>query len=144
MWDILLCHDSKGTFPSSGDGLFDVSFLESPGTQPAIKVTVETEMFHYSTRTVDTSDGGQALPPHSSAVQDRDSSENSDHGLWDRVDSTPANASSSQIPLSRDPPTVPGPGFSGDLSFMDVTRDPFFQFQDHGHPYLGVWEIGNL
>jgi hypothetical protein len=41
--------------------------------------------------------------------------------------------------------------FSGNLSVIDggggggsTSRDPFFQFQDIGSPFLGLWEVGSL
>ncbi|KAJ5585576.1 uncharacterized protein N7459_005376 [Penicillium hispanicum] len=143
MWDILLSHTSKTSSPLPAEGLFDVSFLESPGAKPANKVTVETEIFHNSTRTVDTSDGGQGLPPYSSTVHDQVSPECSDHELLVRTHLAPADSSLGPFHVPREPLAGLGAGLS-DMSFMDVTRDPFFQFQDHDNPYLGVWEIGNL
>lgn len=144
MWDILL-HNSAQTLPSSpGGGLFASSFLETPSGKNPDKVTVETEIFHRSTRAVDTSDGGQALPPYSSTAHGRDASEDSGIDSWHNEDLTAAHSSTGQTPLPRETLASSATGFPGDMSFMDITHDPFFQFQDHQQPYLGIWEIGNL
>ena len=144
MWDIL-CHRSIETSSAPlGEGLFDASFLQPPRQNHPDKVTVETEIFHHPSRAVDTSDGGQALPPYSSTVQDRTASENSENGPWTRNSSVPVDSGPSQGPLSREPWAWPGSEFQGDVSFMDVTHDPFFQFQDQENPYRGIWKFGNL
>jgi hypothetical protein len=117
--------------------------------QPAVQRhpdqrTVETEIFHHPVRVVDTSDGGQALPPYSSTVLDDAASESSENeprsqnNFSAQVDSGP-----SQGPV-REPWAWVGSGFSSDVSFMDVTHDPFFQFQDQAAPYGGTWKLGNL
>jgi hypothetical protein len=140
MWDILCHSSSKASFDPPGDGLFDASFTPPPSKTPD-RVTVETEIFHHSARAVDTSDGGQALPPYSSTLRDRAASENSDND-WTRNNLVPVdNGSNHHL---REPLGWAGPGISTDLSFMDITHDPFFQFQDSENPYQGVWEVGNL
>lgn len=144
MWDILCYNSTKTPFASPGEGLFDASFLQPPGQKHPDQTTVETEIFHHSARTVDTSDGGQALPPCSSTVRRRAASENSQPDAWSSTNSISAGNGPSQGPLPREPLAWPGSAFPGDVSFMDVTRDPFFQFQDHDNPYQGNWEIGNL
>ncbi|KAJ6016046.1 hypothetical protein N7540_010637 [Penicillium herquei] len=146
MWDIL-CHSSSKIIPASpGEGLFDKSFVPPP-PKNSNKVTVETEVFHHSARAVDTSDGGQALPPYSSTF-DQEASENSENEPWIRSSRTSidynGNGGPPQQPLPRDPLGWPGSGFPTEMSFMDITHDPFFQFQDHENPYRGVWEVGNL
>lgn len=109
-------------------------------------MTVETEIFHHSTRTVDTSDGGQALPPYSSAAHGRDVSEDSGIEPWHGEDDGigALDCDSTQTSLPREALASSATGFPGDLSFMDISHDPFFQFQDHQQSYLGIWEIGNL
>ncbi|KAJ5630954.1 uncharacterized protein N7484_011054 [Penicillium longicatenatum] len=140
MWDILCHSSSKASFDPPGDGLFDASFTPPP-SKTLDRVTVETEIFHHSARAVDTSDGGQALPPYSSTLRDRAASENSDND-WTRSNLVSVdNGSNHHL---REPLGWAGPGISTDLSFMDITHDPFFQFQDSENPYQGVWEVGNL
>lgn len=145
MWDILL-HNSARTPSSPRGGLFDASFLETRSGKDANEVTVETEIFHHSTRTVDTSDGGQALPPYSSAAHGRDVSEDSGIEPWHGEDDGigALDCDSTQTSLPREALASSATGFPGDLSFMDISHDPFFQFQDHQQSYLGIWEIGNL
>lgn len=144
MWDILLQSSPQAPSTSNGRGLFDPSFFDTPGDKHAEKVTVETEIFHHSTRTVDTSNGGQALPPYSSTVRDRRPSDGSGHDMWRESSSLSMSNGSIQGPLPRGSLGWSAPALQNDVSFMDITRDPFYQFQDQDRPYLGVWEIGNL
>jgi hypothetical protein len=148
MWDILLQNSPRTSSTSPGGGLFDASFYRDAEEPTSEKETVETEIFHHSTRTVDTSDGGQALPPYSSAIHcRRPSSKDPDHDvgtIGDQESSTIINSSEYHVPSLPETMMWPGPGFRGDVSLMDITHDPFFQFHDHQSPYLGVWEIGNL
>lgn len=144
MWDILLHNSARTSSASPGGGLFDSSFLETPSGKNADKVTVETEIFHRSTRTIDTSDGGQALPPYSSTAHDRDASEDSGMEPWQDDGLAAIDSNTEQAPLPRDTLASSATGFPGDMSFMDITHDPFFQFQDHQQPYMGIWEVGNL
>lgn len=145
MWDILLHNPARNSSSASpGGGLFDSSFFETPSGKNAGRVTVETEIFHHSTRAIDTSDGGQALPPYSSTAHDRDASEDSDIEPWPDDGLSAIGNSAEQPALARDALASSASGFPGDMSFMDITHDPFFQFQDHQQPYMGIWEIGNL
>ncbi|KAJ5883477.1 uncharacterized protein N7473_010363 [Penicillium subrubescens] len=144
MWDILLQNSPRVPANSSGRDIFEPSFFEPLGDKQSQKVTVETEIFHHSTRTVDTSDGGQALPPYSSTVRDRRPSDGSMHEIWREGSSIAMSNGPVQGPLPRDSLGWTVPGLQNDVSFMDITRDPFYQFQDHDRPYLGVWEFGNL
>lgn len=145
MWDILLHNSARNSSSASpGGGLFDSSFLETPSGRTADKVTVETEIFHHSTRTIDTSDGGQALPPYSSTAHDRDVSEDSGIEPWQDDGLATIDNNMEQTSLARNALVPSASGFPGDMSFMDITHDPFFQFQDHQQPYMGIWEIGNL
>ncbi|KAJ5777681.1 hypothetical protein N7520_000927 [Penicillium odoratum] len=141
MWDILRHGSSKASF-APRDGLFDASFTPPP-SKNSDKVTVETEIFHHSATAVDTSDGGQALPPYSSTLQDRAASENSDNEPWTRSHLRSVDNGTNH-PLPREPVGWPGPAVSADMSFMDISHDPFFQFQDSENPYQGLWEVGNL
>ncbi|KAF3398370.1 putative dioxygenase subunit alpha YeaW [Penicillium rolfsii] len=144
MWDILLQNPPQNASSSSARGLFEPSFFEPLGDTSSQKVTVETEIFHHSTRTVDTSDGGQALPPYSSTVRDRPPSNGSMHEIWRERSSFSEGHGPVQGPLPRETLGWSVPGLQNDVSFMDITRDPFYQFQDQDHPYMGVWEFGNL
>lgn len=146
MWDILLHNSPRTSSAPSGEGLFDLSFFRAPEDGGDDKETVETEIFHNSSRAVDTLDGGQALPPYSSAADGRPSSKDEDlvgQGIWDRPHSATVDSSGEQYPPLSET-LWPGPGLRGDGSLMDLTHDPFFQFQDHQSPYMGIWEIGNL
>lgn len=144
MWDILCYNSPKTPFASPGGGLFDASLLQPSEQKHPDQTTVETEIFHHSARTVDTSDGGQALPPCSSTVGHRAASENEQTEPWSSTNSIAADNGPCQGQFPREALAWSGLGLPGDASFMDVTRDPFFQFQDHENPYQGIWEIGNL
>jgi hypothetical protein len=77
-------------------------------------------------------------------MYDRTASENSEDEHRTRNYSVPVDSDPSQGPLLREPWAWAGSGFPGDVSFMDVTHDPFFQFQDQENPYGGSWKFGNL
>ncbi|KAJ5951584.1 uncharacterized protein N7479_009997 [Penicillium vulpinum] len=146
MWDILLYNSPRTSSAHIGEGLFDISFFQAPENRMEDKETVETEFFHHSTRTIDTSDGGQGLPPYSSAVNGRSSSrdeQQSEQGLWNRSLSSPPDNINEQL-LPQETMISSGSGFRGDVSWMDLSHDPFFQFQDNLNPNLGIWEVGNL
>lgn len=144
MWEIL-CHKStNASVNSPTGGLFEPSFLKPLTTKEPNHVTVETEIFHRSARAVDTSDGGQALPPYSSRVQDRIESEGTGSEVWAGNESTPANGVPNEVPLLRESWAWPGAGFPGDMTFMDITRDPFFQFQENENSHRGSWMVGTL
>lgn len=144
MWDIL-CHKSTESSPApQGDGLFDPSFLQPDRQKHPDQVTVETQIFHHPARVVDISDGGQDLPPCSSTVHNRTASENSEDEPLTRSNSVPNDSGPGQGSPLREPWAWAGSGFPGDVSFMDVTHDPFFQFQDQDNPYGGTWKFGNL
>ncbi|KAJ5682892.1 hypothetical protein N7462_006057 [Penicillium macrosclerotiorum] len=95
-------------------------------------------------RTVDMSDGGQALPPYSSTVNSHFATENLESQHLDQSNTVSIETSANQVPMQRDAFPWSGSGFQSNMSFMDITRDPFYQFQDHENPYLGIWQIGNL
>ncbi|KAJ5298101.1 hypothetical protein N7508_008350, partial [Penicillium antarcticum] len=117
MWDILLQTSPRSSSNSSGAGLFDASFFQDAEEANNEKETVETEIFHHSTRTVDTSDGGQALPPYSSVAQFGPSSKdlNNDAGpIGDQVSSTMITSDEYHVPSLPETMMWPGPGFRGD------------------------------
>jgi hypothetical protein len=144
MWDIL-CHKSTKTpFDPPGEGLFEASFLQPLGEIHQDQLTVETEIFHGSAAAVDMSEGGQALPPYSSTLRNKAASDFPENGPWNHEHALSLDKGSNGGPLEREPLTWAATGLPGDVSFMDVTHDPFFQFQDHENPYQGIWEIGNL
>ena len=147
MWDILLHSSPRTSSAPLGEGLFDPSFFQTSEEASEEKQTVETEIFHHSTRAVDTSDGGQALPPYSSAADRKSHSEGGEQKLnssWERSRFGPSDGLVDQYPSLSETMMWPGPGLRGDSSLMDLAHDPFFQFQDHQSPYMGIWEIGNL
>ena len=145
MWDILLQNSPQKQSAPVGAGIFDPSFFQT-SEKDDTKETVETEIFHHSTRAVDTSDGGQALPPYSSATNGGSPSKNErkeGDGLGG-VRSVPGDSAMEQYSSLPDHMMWPGPALRGDGSLMDLAHDPFFQFQDHQSSFMGIWEIGNL
>jgi hypothetical protein len=162
MWEIL-DYTNVDTRRNHAHGglLLHESLYPTPADPDDEEETVETQFFHNSTREVDTSDGGQAMPPFSDHVVRRNTRANTQRDRTDRpadwmlpapaqnlgpasalpVNENPAIAAS-QGPV---PPYASWPGlFAGNASIMDITHDPFVQFQDPGSPYFGVWEVGNL
>ena len=145
MWEIL-----DYTFPgksphSAGHELFHESLCRNADADNGKGDTVETRIFHSSTREPDTSDGGQALPPYADHPVNRNANHSSGNASrqGEVIDSSTAEKGQMQYaPLtevSNSPWTFPG-----NPSIMDITRDPFFQFQDQGSPFFGFWEVGNL
>lgn len=165
MWEILdYTNVDTRRNRASGGVLFHESLCPASTEADEEDDTVETQIFHSSTREVDTSDGGQALPPFSDHVarrSTRPSTRQGHHhhhqqqGEWLLPPpSAPTMApgmsvgSSSHnmgVPQGPHPLYAPWPGtFTGNASVMDITHDPFMQFQDSGSPYFGMWEVGNL
>lgn len=120
--------------------IFHPSFFKAAENEDANDETVETEIFHNSTRAIDTVDGGQEFPPYSNPVRGRTSAES--QSLW----AQPAQPQDDGVPSSplAETATWPGTGLRGDIGLMNLTYDPFFQFQDDVTLYPGTWEIGNL
>jgi hypothetical protein len=162
MWEIL-DYTNVDTRRNRGHGgsLLHESLYPTPVDDDEEEETVETQFFHNSTREVDTSDGGQAMPPFSDHVIKRSSrttprkDRSSRQSEWMLPEPAAEIDSTTDVPMSANqplagpqPPNVPyasWPGlFTGNTSIMDITHDPFVQFQDPGSPYFGVWEVGNL
>ena len=169
MWEVLdYTNVDTRRKHASGGTLFHESLCPTTDAADEEDDTVETQIFHSSTREVDTSDGGQALPPFSDHVVRRTTyprtsrGRNEQQAEWLLPD--PAMASNPAVALPpggnqnmAGPPQGQGPpppgapqyapwlgAFTGNASIMDITHDPFMQFQDSGSPYFGMWEVGNL
>lgn len=142
MWDILHYSFPGKSSQTRGQGLFHPSFRQDMEEEDD-NHTVETQIFHHPTREVDMSDGGQALPPHSDLATSRTprSRRSGEAGQ-----STPPERRAIQYASTPVETALwPGPVFMGNNApIMDITQDPFFQFQDQESQYLGLWEIGNL
>ena len=162
MWEILdYTNVDTRRNRASGGVLFHESLCATSVEADEEDDTVETQIFHNSTREVDTSDGGQALPPFSDHAARRNTRPSTQHGRpeqqgGDWVLPNPASNVASGIsvaPSSHDITVPQGPlpqyapwpsAFTGNASIMDLTHDPFMQFQDSGSPFFGMWEVGNL
>lgn len=148
MWDILDYTCPPRGLQKPGRGLFDPIFVQDQNKEFDDEQTVETQIFHRPTAEADTSNGGQELPPYSDRTISRNRSRETQRG----DEQTPPGQLSGP-PQQQQPPTQPhqsdlvtwqGPAFLGNVSIMDITHDPFFPLQDHGSPYLGFWDTGNL
>lgn len=146
MWKILL-YDFAGKGSTSllpQFGLFDETFFPEEDETDEGEETFEMQMFHHPTVDVDMSNG-QALPPLSGQPMP-----NQDGRGRGRRDQLPNNNSiSASMPMPDAPPfaetaTAASWPMPGNTSVMDMTYDPFFQFQDPGSPFFGTWEVGNL
>lgn len=153
MWDVLLyniaSNRGRTNLPQFG-GLFNASsFFPDDDIGGEGEDIVEMEISQNPTVEVILSNG-QALPPQSGQRK------------------SPANmngiggahvARAQQVVQSLTPtaPVVPELGahstetavteswsISGNNSSLDMTYDPFFQFQVPGDPLFGTWEVGNL
>lgn len=163
MWEILdyTNVDTRRNHAKGGLLLHESLFPATEGTDEEGD-TVETQFFHNSTREVDTTDGGQAMPPFSDHIVRQKTRMYTRQSRGERQNqwmlpgpATHLGSSSNIPPESAGQPMAgpqggipqyaswPGP-FPLNASVMDITHDPFVQFQDPGSPYLGLWEVGNL
>lgn len=179
MWDILDYTSPTTPGPQkTGRGLFDSAFIQdkpssriiprarelhdsSDGNDEHDDDVVETQIFHHPNPAteVDTSNGGQELPPYSGAATRRS---RSDHNI-NRCGSTYGERSTHSAPAEQrhtidqgnqhqpygqqEPETLlawPSEDMWLSASIMDTSHDPFVQFQAHDMPWGGSWEIGNL
>jgi hypothetical protein len=161
MWEILdYTNVDVRRSHARGGLLLHESLYPTPNDADEEGETVETQFFHNSTREVDTSDGGQAMPPFSDHITRRNTRTNTrrerleKQAEWMLPDPAANLPPPSDVPVNpSDPltstqqlvPYASWPGvFAGNSSIMDITHDPFVQFQDPGSPYIGIWEVGNL
>lgn len=161
MWKILQYNIAGKGHPLPGYSLFDESFLredEEDDTDQG-EDTVETQIFHNPTTDVEMSNG-QALPPYSGQpsnsqdFQDGSSRGGRGGGGGSRRDQQQQLSSSVPTSMAVDHPPLPDVAAAGSAAaswplpgnppVMDMTYDPFFQFQDPGSPFFGTWEVGNL
>ncbi|KAH8797961.1 putative C6 transcription factor [Xylogone sp. PMI_703] len=128
MWSILDYTSFSKQDQKLGRGLFDPAFVQGQDEDEDDEQTVETQIFHRPMGEVDTSDGGQELPPYSDLTIRRNPRRT-------RYYSAPAEERSSSLQQQS----------QHNSSFMDVPQDLFFQQGDHASPYfLGFWDNGNL
>ncbi|CAJ0552212.1 Ff.00g061910.m01.CDS01 [Fusarium sp. VM40] len=136
MWDILLYNSGayRGTTSCPHTrSLFDGSSLFPEDNTDDGEDVVEIDNFH--SPTVEVSLGnGQALPPQSGRRT------RSGQGSQEYQAHLPAQSS---IPEGGGGSMEHTPNASWPMS-VDMTYDPFFQFQDSGGPFFGTWEVGNL
>jgi hypothetical protein len=174
MWDILDYTCPKAGSPQNTcRGLFDPMVIgnNSPSKSKPINKpdgsdsdtddggVVETQIFHHPNPAteVDTSNGGQELPPYSGVATRRSRSQNSanQHSstyVGRSTHSAPAHERRFVGQQQHDQEqhgtdafiTCPADDMWMSASIMDINHDPFFQFQDHDIPWAGSWEIGNL
>lgn len=136
MWDILLYNSGayRGTTSCPHTrSLFDGSSLFPDDNTDDGEDVVEIDNFH--SPTVEVSLGnGQALPPQSGRRT------RSGQGSQEYQAHLPTQSS---IPEGGGGSMEHTPTASWPMS-VDMTYDPFFQFQDSGGPFFGTWEVGNL
>ncbi|OKL61503.1 hypothetical protein UA08_03402 [Talaromyces atroroseus] len=176
MWDILDYTCPKTASPQKTcRGLFDPSVVgnncplntkvrgkykgNDSDENEDVDDVVETQIFHHPNPAteVDTSNGGQELPPYSGTATRR----RRIHNSVNQNGSAYAGRSTHSAPAHERPfvgqqqhdqeqqetdAVIIWPAYDMwmSASTMDVSNDPFFQFQDHDMPWAGSWEIGNL
>ena len=151
MWDILLYNfaANKGTtiLPQSG-GLFDESSFSQEDNIDEGDDIVEMEISHSPTVEVVLSNG-QALPPQSGQRRypaNIDGTRVVHDNQAQQVIQSPDPAApvpELDVHFTEATPTVTW-SISANSSTLDMTYDPFFQFQVPGSPFFGTWEVGNL
>lgn len=147
MWDIILYNSasSRATSASSRLGmLFDDDSL-FPSTINIIaeeeEDTVEMEICLDPTVEVLLSNG-QARPPQSNRPRSASAHHSSYHPTAQSTSSAPAGP---QMDTSLGEPSMPAHWpVPANASPLDLSYDPFFQFQDPGSPFMGTWQVGNL
>lgn len=149
MWDVLLynitANRGRTTLPQSG-GLFNgSSFFPDDDIGGEGEDILEMEISQNPTVEVILSNG-QALPPQSGQ---RKSPANLNgtrgaHGSHAQQVVTPI-APVAELGVHSTESAAPASwSISGNNSSLDMTYDPFFQFQVPGDPLFGTWEVGNL
>ncbi len=143
MWKILLYDFAGKDTPLPQFGLFDDSFFPEEDDTDEGEETVEMEMFHNPTVDVDMSNG-QALPPLSGQPRKRHVQDSRGRARRDQL--LPSSIAAATPVLDAPFPEAAAAPWQmpGNTSVMDMTYDPFFQFQDPGSPFFGTWEVGNL
>lgn len=158
MWSMLLYNfaaDTRGTTNlQQFGGLFDESSFFPEDNISEGEDTVEMEISHNPTAVEVILSNGQALPPQSGQRKNPPAQDatrvvhhdnNNSHA--ERVLQSPIPAadpvSELDAPFTESAPTAPWP-MPGYSSTLDMTYDPFFQFQVPGSPFFGTWEVGNL
>lgn len=142
MWNILQYNITGRGTPSSEYGLFDQSIFQQDNDADQGGDTVETEIFHNPTTDVEMSNG-QSLPPYSGQPVKGGFQSTREHGTREQLRTSLAPALPLIDSFVPDPTTTPWLMQIQD-PVMDVTYDPFYNFQDPGSTFFGTWELGNL
>lgn len=154
MWDIVLYNLANGRASSASprlNALFDdSSFFPNDNGDEDEEDIIEMEISHDPIVEVILSNG-QALPPQSGqqrnpASVDRSRSLPAGDARQDLQSTRPtAAAALPELDTALSEPTNPSAWpVPAHASPLDVTYDPFFQFQVPGSLFMGTWEVGNL
>lgn len=152
MWDVLLynieANRGRTTLPQFG-GLFNgSSFFPEDDIGEEGEDIVEMEISHNPTVEVSLSNG-QALPPQS-GQRKSPANLSGTGGAHDAQAQQVVRSPFSTAPVpefgvhSIESAASESWSISGNHSSLDMTYDPFFQFQVPGNPLFGTWEVGNL
>ncbi|OCT49061.1 hypothetical protein CLCR_04690 [Cladophialophora carrionii] len=158
MWKILQYNFEGRDLGTSNHGLFHESFCrdDEDSATDHEDHTVEMHISHNPPTTEVDLSNGQALPPysdhHSTGPNTQQTAQQHDRQLINEdlhsVSNANANADS-RTPLTMmyapffKAPTAPW-AMPSNAPVIDMTYDPFYQFQDLGSPADGAWEVGNL
>ncbi|KIW65421.1 hypothetical protein, variant [Phialophora macrospora] len=162
MWKILQYDFDGKDLGASNHDLFHRSFCRGDADNAAGHGdhTVEMQISHTPPTTEVDMSNGQALPPYSDhhstgpntqqtgLQQERQLVDEDIHGVSNTNADADANvAARTPIPMMYAPfpkaPTAPW-AMPSNAPVIDMTYDPFYQFQDLGSPADGAWEVGNL
>jgi hypothetical protein len=142
MWDIILYASGMNRGGPTVGGLRDGAEIRGDSDNEDDN-TIEMEISHEPTIEVILSNG-QAVPPQSGQRRSRDITSHLQHS-----DGASDQAETSGVPAGRaiepsDPNGLAPWPVPANASTLDMTYDPFFQFQVPGDPFLSTWEVGNL
>jgi hypothetical protein len=154
MWKILQYNFDGKDLGASNHGLFHKSFCRDDDDNPAghDDHTVEMQISHNPPTTEVDLSNGQALPPysdhHSTGPNTQQTGQEHERQLVDEHIHSASNANArTPLPMMYAPfpkaPTAPW-AMPSNAPVIDMTYDPFYQFQDLGSPADGAWEVGNL
>jgi hypothetical protein len=160
MWKILQCNFEGKDLGALNHGLFHESFLrdDDETTDDAAnheEHTFEMQISRHPTVEVDLTNG-QARPPYSdqrsaepTPPQARQLPQHQQQQHGQQVVNgnipPPSDARTSPLLYAPFPQAHAAPwAMPSTAPIIDMTYDPFYQFQDLGTPADGAWEVGNL
>lgn len=142
MWEILQSSSEPLGTTSTGEGvIFDLLETSEPSTSG--NETIETAVYHCF-KPVDTSDGGQALPPFSCNVHDRPFGSNPEQEIDNRSHSASANCYTDQFLQVTGTTTWPFLAASQGMAFFNGQDDQLLDISGYPNYFTSFQGTGYL